>query len=359
MTIQFMDDFTGYGTDAGRVARMLNGAYAETTRSDLVVDPDATAGGGFVANSFPGGLGASTRRVLSSTQTTIGLAARYWLTSLPATITQNPVLAMFTDINNNQHIRVMCNPAGYLEVSRLDSGGVWTLIGTTTVPVMTANSWKHVETKVFLDGTLGTVQIRLEGAVVLNLSALRTTSNVVSVAATCAQVWFGAGADGSGPQMNLKDFIVWDGTGAVNKDFLGTCQVFKIIPDADISLNWTPNTGVVGFSKVNETTPDDDTGYVSAPFPLPAAMQLNLSDLPTNVTIVKGVQTVHRSRKADAGDGNIQAGLISGANTGVGVNRPITTAYTYWVDVFDQDPSGGSWSKTLVNALKLKLDRTV
>jgi hypothetical protein len=50
---------------------------------------------------------------------------------------------------------------------------------------------------------------------------------------------------------------------------------------------------------------------------------------------------------------------VSGANTGNGVDRPITTAYTYMWDIFDLDPSGSAWSRTLVNALQMKLNRTL
>jgi hypothetical protein len=67
---------------------------------------------------------------------------------------------------------------------------------------------------------------------------------------------------------------------------------------------------------------------------------------------------IQRSRKSDGGDGGLQVGLISGANTGLGANRQISSAYTYWWDIFDNDPGGGAWSRPLVNALVLQLNRT-
>jgi hypothetical protein len=69
---------------------------------------------------------------------------------------------------------------------------------------------------------------------------------------------------------------------------------------------------------------------------------------------------IHRSRKTDGGTGNIQLGVISGAATGLGVDRPITTAYTYWWDVFDSDPNiAAAWTKAAVNAMNLQLNRTL
>jgi hypothetical protein len=355
--LQWMDDFTSYGTDAGNVARMLNGPYAECTRTELVADPDATAGGKFVLRKFGGGTGGDTRKVLTSAQTTVGIAARYWLSQLPNDSSQQPGLAVFKDILNKEHLRLLCNPTGYLEVWRLDNGGS-VMIGQTSGPVMITNAWRHIEIKVVFDAAAGSFEVRLEGVTVLNVSGVRTTSNVSGATATCSQVAF-ASPPTFQVQTYIKDFIVWDGTGGSNNSFFGSCQVYKIIPDGDVSLNWTPSTGTTGYNLINETTPDDDSGYISAPVPLPSPAQFSLSDLPANVTTVRGVMTVHRSRKTDGGDGNIQTSVISGANTGNGTDRTITTAYTYWTDMFDLDPGGGAWTKALVNALKLKLNRTV
>jgi hypothetical protein len=69
---------------------------------------------------------------------------------------------------------------------------------------------------------------------------------------------------------------------------------------------------------------------------------------------------IHRSRKTDGGDGNMQLGVISAAATGLGSNRPITTAYTYWYDIFDADPNGAAaWTRISFNAINLQLNRTV
>jgi hypothetical protein len=94
--------------------------------------------------------------------------------------------------------------------------------------------------------------------------------------------------------------------------------------------------------------------------PAPAASKFGLSDLPTNVTSVKGLYAVNRSRKTDSGDGQLQVGMVSGVSTVLGNDRTITTSYTYWTDVFEEDPATSApWTRTGVNAAQLQVNRTV
>lgn len=354
MAIQFMDDFTSYGTDSSRVSRLLNGTYAEANLVDLTPDPDINIGSAKYCMQLAPNLTTVLRKTLTSVQTTVGAAFRLWCTALPSGA--GKAFSMyFLDTNNLAHVYYRVNPSGYLEAYRVDIAGD-ILLGTSTSPI-TANSWRHLEIRVLISATVGTIDIRMEGVSIMALSGIRTASNVVASLATCQNVSFFNNS--SAPNAYLKDLILWDGSTALNNTFLGTCQVLKLVPATDVALNWAASGGGTGFSKINETSPDDDTAYITATTPPPAAYQATLTQLPASVTAVKGVQVIHRSRKIDGGTGNIQSGLISGANTGLGVDRPITTSYTYVADVFDQDPGAIPWTKTLVNALKLQLNRTI
>lgn len=359
--LQWMDDFTSYGTDAGRTARLQQGPYADNFGFITAVDPDVSAGGTYALQGNAGGTGGVFRKVLSSTQTTVGVAARYWLTTLQlgnGRIDGGMTLAALSDATTHTHCYVGVDASGYIRAWRSENGGGDTQLGITASPVMTTGAWRHVEVKFVLDNAAGSIEVRLEGLTVLLVTGVKTTSNLSGAAATAGNVEFHTPPTSS-CQMYVKDYIIWDGTGAVNNTFFGSCQVYKIIPNADVSLNWATSSGTTGFNLINETTPDDDTSYISAVSPAPSPAVFGLSDLPANTTSVRGVMILARSRKTDGGDGSLQASVVSGANTGNGVNRAITTSYSYWWDMFDQDPSGVNWSKTLVNALNLKLNRTV
>lgn len=356
MAINWMDNFTIYGTDGGRVARLLNGVYAEAPGSvDLVADPDPTAGGTFVLKLGPL-IGTRVRKVLPTARTTIGVAARYWMSALPDVAGGGPNIS-WRDSGNVVHCYWTVDPSGNIQAYRLDNAGP-VLLGATANPVLVANAWQHVESKVLLDVAAGTFEVRVEGIVVLNLAGIRTTTNVAGAVLSCQNIQF---LNSNDITFYVKDYIVWDITTGFNNNFMGSCQVFKIIPSADVALNWTPSSGGTGFNLINETTPDDDVNYISAPAPgIPAAYKCALSDLPVTVTSVRGVMPIHRSRKTDGGDGNIQIGAISGASTGLGADRPITTAYTYWWDLFDTDPAtAAAWTRLSVNAMNLQINRTL
>lgn len=360
MAVNWMDNFNIYGTDAVRTGRLFNGVYASGSWIDLLVDPDVTAGGGRVLASTNEQY-SNLRKVLPVARTTFGVALRLWLNALPvANAVAN--VAAFQDASGNNHIYIVVDTSGYIKAYRQDIAGP-VLLGTSAGPAIIANAWQHIETKVFIDVAVGTVEVRVEGVPVLVVAAGRTSSNVAVATATVQNITLlGSLFGGNGVNTYLKDYIVWDTTTAFNNSFMGTCQVYKIIPDADVALNWTPFPAApaTGFDKINEVTPDDDTSYISAPFPLPAAYKCSMSDLPVTVTSVRAVMPIHRSRKTDGGDGNLQIGVKSAATTGLGLDRPITTAYTYWWDVFDADPNGGiAWTRLSLNAINLQINRTV
>jgi hypothetical protein len=73
MAGQFLDDFQGYG---GNAALMLNGKYAEVSTPLRLQDPDPTVAGSFLRHQRRQ---RSVRRVLSSAQTTVGIAYRIWI----------------------------------------------------------------------------------------------------------------------------------------------------------------------------------------------------------------------------------------------------------------------------------------
>jgi hypothetical protein len=360
MAVNWMDNFNIYGQDGGATARMLNGVYAEVAGIvALVADPDPSVLGGLRALKLTGNNDTIVRKVLPTARTTIGVAHRLWLSAIPAGSGQNHRIVGFRDVNNVQHGFLTIDASGNLLYYRSDIAGT-VLLGQTATPVIVANAWKHIETKVVLDAAAGSVEVRVEGVPVITVAGVRTTTNTVGAVLSCMSVAF-RNLDFLGPEQYYKDLIIWDNTTGFNNDFMGSCQVLKIIPDGDVALNWTPSSGLTGFNLINEVTPDDDANYISAPAPgIPAAYKCSLSDLPVTVTSVRSVMPIHRSRKTDGGDGNIQIGAISGASTGLGTDRPVTTAYTYWWDIFDTDPAtAAAWSRISVNAMNLQINRTL
>lgn len=363
MALIWADDYSSYGTDVGS---MLDGLYAETTGISLEDDPDPLASGKvikYAAKIDTTGtyLGSVLRRVIPTPTATVGFCQRYWLPILPNDPSHYVNLMSFCDISNTAHVSLQVETTGAISVYRGDKGngaGSVENLGTTA-PVLTANAWHHVEAKVFISDTVGTVEVRVNGVTVIELTGVDTKNSSNS---TIDQLrpnncyHFTASA---APTLWTKDFVIWDDTGSVNNDFFGSVSVVRLSVDADDSFNWTASTGTTGYDLIDEVGPDD-ADYVEADSTPPAASTFTLSNLPPDVTSVRGLVSLVRAKKTDGGDGNLQVSLQSNAVDDLGSDRPITTADTYWWDVSELSPDTGvAWTPAEVDAAKIKIDRTL
>lgn len=348
MSIQMMDNWNIYGFNN---ANLLNGVYAELDRSGLIASPDPNDGGKPVYRTVAAqALDSVLRYVLSSPQTTVGTAQRIWLDSLPNDPNQQHCVFSVLDGSNSLLYYARFTTTGALAL--YDSGN--TQLAISSGPVITANAFWHVECKMVLDPSIGSFEARVEGVPVITLSAQNFGSTPVS------QVRIYSQGNNNTPFGYWKDYVIWDGSGASNNDFLGTVIVYSLLPAVDISNGWTLTGGTSAFSILDNAPPQDGVEFLTAPLPLPAPVVTSLTALPNNVTSVRGLMSMVRARKDDGGDGSLQNSLVSGSSTVDGVNRPITAAFTYWRDQFPVDPATGNpWTITAANAVQLKINRTV
>lgn len=357
MALQWADTFNTYGTNT---AFMLDGLYAslqaDNAAPTLAADPDPTATGNVFkvqANSGFFDQASGARKPLTTPAATIGCAVRLYMSALPYGNARSPVIS-FRDVSNNVLFAMRVLSTGAIQMCNGDSSGA-TQYGATAQPVLTANAWSHIEIKGKSHASTGTLEVRINGASVLSLTGLNTGG------ANIAQIQIGQYSTSAAVAADFyywKDLIVWDTTGSFNNDFLGTVQCIDTLTDGDTSLTWLPNSGTTGWNILDNVPPLDDSAYIGAATTLTSTF--SLVNLPATVSSIRGNILKTRARKIDGGDGNIQVGLKSGASTGLGADRPITTAYTYWFDVNETDPAtGAAWTPTAFNSAIFQLARTV
>jgi hypothetical protein len=331
-----------YGTNLGFG---LNGTYAEIDLTWLALedDPDPNITGNVVR--FNGGIpDPLIRKVLPSTQAKVGMGRRLWLNSLPDADNNSIIIFDWRDAANSIIATVSVDTTGRIV---LNGGGGAEV--RSAAPAIVANAWQHIEAE--LNAGPGSLECRVEGVTVASF----TGRVFPSTAQVAVRITIGAST-----RQYLKDWVIWDGAGAFNNTWMGSIQVRELIPDWDSSFNWTTSSCATGWNLIDEAPPNDDTDYIIAINPPPAASRFDVSNLPVDVTSVRGLVAFVRSRKTDGGDGNLQVGVRSGASTSLGTDRPITTAYTYWSDVFETDPAtGAAWTPAAVNGVKIQLNRTV
>ncbi len=349
MTICFADDFGGYGTNT---AFMLNGLYAQIDNAALVEDPDPNLTGTVFNSGVNAVNGTRLRRVLPASVTTAGFAFRMWMSALPSGTGTTLSFGLSDNANTNQVIWTV-DPTGRIVVR--SGTNFATVLATSVNPVLVANAWNHIEAKFVANVATGTAEIRVNGVPVDGIDP----ATAINTGTQYSQFRIDNPNSTSGPSFYFKDLIVWDGNGAKNNDFLGTRTVFGRTTTADIAFPWTPSTGTTGWNLLDNSPPLDATDYISAGDPPPAAAKFALTQLPEDVTSIAALITQVRARKVDGGDGTLQVGLVSGASTALGADRPITTAFTYYEDIFESDPATGTnWTPAAADAAQLQVNRT-
>lgn len=356
---------TGIGGWSAAQLRALEGVYVEFTQTNngLFADPDPTSNGGSVFY-FSAGAGARydfympvLRKVLPAAKTTVGMSARMWWAGFAADNENGPMMR-FADSGNVTNIWLQVTNIGSIRAYRgIFNNAEPTLLGESSV-CLTASAWHHIEAKVLFNAATGTLEIRVNGQVVLLLGPINTVYSAANCQNVCLSKRCSGTANGGG--VYWKDWVVWDTAGTVNNDFFGTCQVGYFPVDSDVALNWTPSSGALGYPMMDEYGPPNDADYTSATVAQTNTSEYGVPSLPADVTSVRGMMLMARAQKSDGGDCQIQAGIKSSGNVALGTDRPITTAFTYWMDIFELDPhTGAPLTPIAFNAMTVTTDRTL
>lgn len=355
MSLIHADNFNIYGSNA---ALMLNGRYVENGGCALVADPDGVSvplvlrmNGGFPGTT-------NLRRPLAVPTTKIGIGFRLWLGALPGDDDMRPTIAFWNNASNQAMVTVLVNTTGSISAYVRDAGsGTTYLLGTTTGPVVTANAWWHIE--LMFDAANLDFEMRVEGVAKLVLDSGDFGAH--NPGGTIYQCGLSSRFNSIGARISayFKDYFWWDGLGSRNNAFLGSCLVAQLDPSSDVDIGgWVPSTGTEAWSILDTNTPGD-TPYISAGITPVDPVIMGQTNLPPDITSVKGIMTVARATKVDGGDGNLQVSLISNSVEANGADRPITAAMTYWEDVFELDPNTSApWTPTAVDASQIMLERT-
>jgi hypothetical protein len=354
MTLQWADFPSGeqglYGTQGDR---MLDGTpwvfvASFPISTAIAADPDPLIGanGRVLRHRALSGSTVATRLALTSPDDVVGVAHNFYASSLPLTAT--PFLAFLTT-GNVLRYQVRVRPNGGLEITRNT-----TVVATADFPIILANSWNLIETLV--DITAGTVEVRKNDLTVLSYT------DPTPFTGTIGLVSFPDANLGESNSFFSKNIVVYNGQGSSFNTFQGNVIVTDLRPDEDVTLGgWTPSTGTEAWPLLDESPPDDADYIEAGHSPLPSPAEVEFTSLPPDVTSIRGLISITRSRKTDGGDGNLQTSLSpDGTNYDVGTDNPVTTTPTYRYDVSQVSPATtAAWSPTEVNSIRQRYDRTV
>lgn len=355
MAIIWMDGFDHYGL-SGSSARMQDGVYAEAPSG---ADDEYSRTGAY-SYSLSGGiatLATRLRRVFP--QGAIEYGGVGFALFMPSLFTDdNDLRFEVRDVSNNILITIGWRTNGALLIYR---GDLTELLYESPTPNFLANAWQHVEFSYRIHATEGFVEVRLNGVTIGNVSEVNTRGSFGLAAQFASRRGLGVvSADGAW----MDDLFAWDTSGSFNNDFLGDRRVITIYPDADTAVAEMTVVGAAeGWQAIDDAVPDDESSYIEGATPTgssdPVESEFDLEDVPAEVVAITAVQSYVRMRKTDAAVCNMQTSFVSGSDFDSGLDRAITEAWTYWMDVFETDPATGAlWTPAALNAAKIRLART-
>lgn len=227
-----------------------------------------------------------------------------------------------------------------------------TMLGETANNALSLSQWQYVEAKIYHHDTAGTVEIRVNGDTVLNLTSQDTKNGT-----TTPNTIFLSGNSYNNGNVYYDDFYVCNGSGSTNNDFLGDVRVESILPSGvGSSTDWAPSAGN-NYECVDESTPNDNTDYVSenttGDHDTYAFSSIGLTS-----GSIYGVQQLVYANKADAGSRYIKTVCRSGTTDYPNSNTySVSDTYTYYEDVLEQDPDTSSaWTISGVNAAEFGME---
>jgi hypothetical protein len=267
------------------------------------------------------------------------------------TAASNLMVSLFDGATSQ--IELGMEPTGAVRVTKNNNA---TLVSYASSPVL-FNMWNHIEWKVKIDGSVGTVDIRLNGVSILSLTGQNTKQSANAYAST---VRLGSITAVPGGTWDWDDIIIYDGQ--INDpqgnpdihDFIGDCGLTWLLPNGDgTTTQFSRDSGTNNYLRVNEATPDGDTSYV-ADATVGHLDTYAMANLPGTIATVKSIAVVNYARKDDVGTRTFAPELRTNSANFDGVTQSLGTSYAYYMSNWGQNPSGtpANWTPTDVNNLE-------
>ncbi len=211
-----------------------------------------------------------------------------------------------------------------------------------------AGQWQDFEFKMTITDATGAASVYVDGVQVMNAGPFDlkfTTSEgaeeirlVTEFAATGTIRWsdlYVLAVDGTPPNDHLK---------TLNEPI----RVKALRPDADVTVDFAPDSGPNNFSRIDEAGGHDfDSSFNKSN----VIGDRDIFDVPTTGTTgsIKAVQLSYAARTDDGGAKTVKGFQRQGAVQDDGASNAIAASFNIESDVFDDDANGAAWTKALLN----------
>ncbi len=153
----------------------------------------------------------------------------------------------------------------------------------------------------------------------------------------------------------IDDFFLFDSTSPDPRTInipAGPKQINTLRPNADNSVQFTPNSGGTNYNLVNESSGDEDASYVASN----SSGQVDTytyDDLAFTPLSITAVQLTSRLKNPGAGTFSFKTRCISGITTTDSASIVTSSAYNNTKTIFNQDPNtSAAWTTANLNSAK-------
>lgn len=331
MAVLWIEGFDSFGTTDGAAPVGLSAKY----ESNNIVANMTVRDGRFAGNSLRvRGGGGQSGYITTPNLGNVPTIATGFAFKRVATLVDFRIVSLREGDDATEGINLRGRTDGKLELYLGAS-----LLATTAVAHLAADSWRHIELKVTV-AEAGSYEVRVNGETVLSGSA-----DTRAGSADYANRVRLFGRDEAATAGNQYDDW-WVGT-----DFLGDKKVVTTFPVADgDSSDFTPSTPGDNFAMVDENPSDGDSTYVESSTP-------GATDLYTHGSVGAGVsiaavQVNVVAKKTDVTNFDMHLAVKSGVTTDDGAAVTVAaTDYAGYSRILETDPDTGvAWTPSGLSA---------
>jgi hypothetical protein len=230
-----------------------------------------------------------------------------------------------------------------------------TTVGTTPTSAnlgIVSNTWYHIEVIYDCHDTAGGFDVYVNGVLACTSGAYNVDTRNGGTAGTPDNVQL---PFTSGASSDYDDFAHYRGTSPAQK---GIARVITKLPTGDGSNTaWSTSSGT-RHNDVDEAAPNADTDYISDSS-VGDRNTFTYGGLGVTGTVL-GVAPTSVARKDDAGARSIRETIRIGATNYDGAtDKPLTTTYVVYQEIWATDPSDGAWTVAAVDAAEFGVKLTV
>ncbi|MCI1192358.1 hypothetical protein MOJ79_10940 [Calidifontimicrobium sp. SYSU G02091] len=298
---------------------------------------------------LPAGSGGGYVKNLDATKTSLIVGAAIRVAPFENTGFE-PVLLGVRDASAQITHLVKIGEDGRLKLYRRQSG-YDTLLSTSLVTAP-ARGWHYVELKVVQGTGSGTLDVRVNGILAIQLTA----QNTLQGGGPLLTAFVGAVPGEPCPvTVDVDDLYLADTSGTLNTTFLGDVRVDALQPQADGALKqWAVEGAASAWQAVSDG--DEASGIRAATAGL--RQTFDVEALPVMTTpAIHGVQVTLLARKTDAGSGRVRGLVASGAQTAVSADLVLQEQLAWHTALIERNPNGNvQWTEGAFNAAEFGLE---